>query len=326
MEMLRDLEFVLIRFLQSGGDWLVWPMKGFTFLGNAEFYMFAMTALYWWWDARLGLRVALMLFFSVWINDILKVVFHMPRPYWTSKGIRALSNQSSFGFPSGHAQNSVGIWGLLAQSSGRRWARPMALFLILLISLSRIYLGVHFPTDVLAGWLSGGLILWAFLRWEEPVSSWLGRQSTSMQIVAAFVVSMIMLLLAFLSRAPQSTWEMPALWRENMLYHTGRVVDPLSTDTILQVAGVLFGLGGGTAWLSDRWDDGKKDTLRGRVGRYLVGMCGLLLIWFGLSVLLPTGETPLAYLTRYLQFALIGGWVSAGAPLLWFYVDRRLFV
>lgn len=322
MKMLWPLQFDLIGFLQSTGNWMTLPMKGFTFLGNAEFYMFAMTALYWWWDSGLGLRVALMLFLSAWINDTLKVAFHMPRPYWASEEMRTLSSQSSFGFPSGHAQNSVGVWGLLAHVSSRWWAWPVALVLILLISLSRLYLGVHFLTDVLAGWLFGGAVLWAFLRWEGPVRAWLMRQSSLGQVFVALTVSMAMLLLGFLSRATLGAWEMPSLWRENMLYHTGRVADPLAVDTVLQITGVLFGLGGGAAWLSDRWDDGESDTLCQRAGRYLVGVCGLLLIWYGIGLLLPTGETPMAYLARYLQYSLIGAWVSAGAPFLALCLDR----
>ncbi len=320
---LWPLQFTLIRFLQGLGSWLTLPMKGFTFLGNVEFYMFAMTALYWWWDARLGLRMAFVLLLSAWSNDTLKVMFHAPRPYWVSEGIRAWSSQSSFGLPSGHAQNSVGIWGLLAHTFARHWAWVGALFLILLTSLSRLYLGVHFLTDVLAGWILGGLVLWAFVRFEGPVSSWLSRQGTSVRILVVFLVSMAMLLLGFLSRVALSAWEMPRLWRENTLYHTGRVADPLDGDILLQIAGVFFGLGGGAAWLSDRRDYRGGGVLRQRAGRYVVGMCGLLLIWYGLGALLPTGEMATAAFARYIQYSLIGIWVSAGAPFLSFHLDRQ---
>ncbi|MEA3407108.1 MAG: phosphatase PAP2 family protein [Chloroflexota bacterium] len=324
MKILWPFEFGLIRFLQNLGSWLTLPMRGFSFLGNVEFYMFAMTALYWWWDAQLGLRMVLLLLLGGWVNDTLKAVFHMPRPYWVSEEIRLLSSESSFGLPSGHAQNGVGIWGLLAHAVDKRWAWAAAFALVVLIGLSRLYLGVHFLSDVVVGWLLGGLVLWAFLRWEKPVSLWLSQRSTRVQILVAFLVSMTMLLLGFLSRGALQTWEMPRLWRETMLYHTGRVADPLSADTMLQIAGVFFGFGGGAAWLSGHRGYKGGGTFRQRVGRYVIGVCGLLLIWYGLGALIPTGETPLAHLVRYLQYCLIGAWVSAVVPLLSFHLDQWL--
>jgi membrane-associated phospholipid phosphatase len=86
-------------------------------------------------------------------------------------------------FPSGHATESMTLYGALALTVGRRlrsrWLRALALLfglgLPLLIGFSRVYLGVHFFTDVLAGWILGFLLAllagWADLRWERHPNS-----------------------------------------------------------------------------------------------------------------------------------------------------------
>jgi undecaprenyl-diphosphatase len=89
----------------------------------------------------------------------------------------------SASFPSGHALESMALYGAVALTVGRRlrsrWLRVFALLfglgLPLLIGCSRVYLGVHYFTDVLAGWIVGLLLAllagWADLRWERNPNS-----------------------------------------------------------------------------------------------------------------------------------------------------------
>nr|NIV34796.1 phosphatase PAP2 family protein [Anaerolineae bacterium] len=144
-------------------------MSFFSFLGVESFYLLVMPAILWSYDVALGFRVGLILLTSASLNSILKLAFGLPRPYWISRKVRPYGVASSFGFPSGHAQNAVSIWGRLAAAVRKNWAVAGAVALTGLISLSRLYLGVHFPLGVLAGWLIGGLILGAFLWLEKPL-------------------------------------------------------------------------------------------------------------------------------------------------------------
>ncbi|MBV9467811.1 MAG: phosphatase PAP2 family protein, partial [Abitibacteriaceae bacterium] len=154
----------IIIFLQSVGHWPRPLMLFFSFLGTEYFYLLIMPALLWCVDARLGVRLGILFLLSASFNSILKLVFHAPRPFWLERKAGGFEFESSFGIPSGHAQNSMAVWGFLAakQRVGKVWAAVI----IFLIGLSRLYLGVHFPTDVLAGWVIGGALLWAFLRYE----------------------------------------------------------------------------------------------------------------------------------------------------------------
>jgi len=144
----------LILWLQSLGDWPAGLMNLFTFTGYAEFYLLIMPAVYWCWDSRLGLRLAVVFLLSTALNFYVKLLIHDPRPYWLEPEVRLLSRaEITFGAPSGHAQNAVAVWGTLAAYLKSSWAWVIAGLLMFFVGLSRIYLGVHFPTDVLIGWL-----------------------------------------------------------------------------------------------------------------------------------------------------------------------------
>ena len=169
------INFILA--FQALGSWLALPMTFFTSLGSQEFFLLVFPALYWSINADLGARAGAILLFTGGLNEMLKLAFHGPRPYWVSAQVKAMASEPTFGVPSGHAQMAVVIWGTLASYIKRPWAWAIAIVLILMIGLSRLYLGVHFPQDVLFGWLLGALTLWAFLRWSDALVAWLMTQS-----------------------------------------------------------------------------------------------------------------------------------------------------
>lgn len=175
METFIDLFLPVSTWFQGSPDWLVKFFQGITFLGNTEFYILFMPVLFWCIDTSLGIRIGIMLLVSGGINSLLKFSFQWPRPFWVTTKVHNLAEASGFGFPSGHAQNAAGIWGLLAATTRKSWIRWSAIVVILLIGLSRIVLGVHFTHDVLVGWLVGVLLLWLFLKLEKPIVSWLRK-------------------------------------------------------------------------------------------------------------------------------------------------------
>jgi membrane-associated phospholipid phosphatase len=105
------------------------------------------------------------------LNRLLKAFFGRPRPRLQAGDLDLLGWTFAFptspSFPSGHAVTSVVVFGTLAYLVSRleptvrmrRWTLAGAAFLILLIGLSRVYLGVHYPSDVLAGYFAG--FVWA---------------------------------------------------------------------------------------------------------------------------------------------------------------------
>lgn len=110
-------------------------------------------------------------------NYAAKLIFASPRPYWLSSHVRALwLNETSFGIPSGHAQIAASVWGMVAVYYKRFWVWAVALTVIFLIGVSRVFLGAHFPHDVVFGWLLGAAILSAFAYLGQSVGAWLGKK------------------------------------------------------------------------------------------------------------------------------------------------------
>ena len=113
------------------------------------------------------------------LEILLKLRFARPRPELVSH----LVDVNSFSFPSGHATMAtityltLGV--LLAHVQERRRMKlyflAVAIFVALLVGISRVYLGVHWPTDVLAGWCVGAV--WALACWL--VATWLQRRQAT---------------------------------------------------------------------------------------------------------------------------------------------------
>lgn len=125
----------------------------------------AAIALLLWRGRRSGARwLALVMAGGTLLNLGLKQIFAAPRPDL----LPHLDIVHSYSFPSGHAAGNMMLFGALAMLAGRRGDYVLAFMAIALIGISRVWLGVHWPSDVLAGWIEG--LGWLFLcRYWLPV-------------------------------------------------------------------------------------------------------------------------------------------------------------
>ncbi len=307
----------VIKWLQSLGEWLVLPMRFFTYLGNQEFYILVMPTILWCFDAVLGLRIGLLLLASGSVNNILKVVFGFPRPYWVSKDIKAYAWRPTFGLPSGHAQNALAIWGGLAVWLRKRWLTVTCILLILLISISRLYLGVHFPTDTLGGWLLGGILLALFVKCEKPVTQRLRALKPGVQISIALLVSLAFIGLGLGVNVLAGERAVPQSWHETA--HQAQpegLVDPLSLDDLITASGALFGLAAGGVLLFHWGGFNASGSWTQRAQRYFTGMLGMLVLFVGLKLIFPDGQGVLEYSLRFVRYAAVAFWAAYGAPRL----------
>lgn len=328
MDRLIEVGLQVVIWFQWLGDWLAVPMRIFSFLGEEMFFLILVPIIYWAVDATLGIRMGIMLLTSQGLASFLKLAFHTPRPYWVNLDINARLSETSFGLPSGHAFTATSVWGALAHFFKKVWVWVAAVILILLVAISRLYNGVHFPQDVIAGFFFGALLLAIYLMLEQPAKRWIVQQNRFTQILAAFGFSLVLILLVVVTKFALSGWVIPDEWvrKANFFFPDAGKLDPLAIAGVFSSAGTLFGLflglilnplwggfyAGGEGWM--------------KFMRVLFGLSGLLLIYYGLRAIPLTGEIWYAYIFRYFRYGVVGFWVTGGAPWLFRvlgFVDER---
>ena len=305
----------IILFLQNMGDWLTPVMEFFTFLGFEEFYLAIMPAIYWCVDTLMGIRLGVMLVITTGVNAVLKIAFHSPRPFWVSDKVRAMSSETSFGIPSGHGQNAVGLWGTWAYSAKRRWAWVVAILIAFMVGLSRLYLGMHFPIDVLVGWSVGIILLWSFMRLEAPIVEWIKGQKEAGQLLTFGLISFGILLVGNLVLWSMGDWQLPSQWIQ-MATKVGTPPEPLSRDGITLSAAIFFGFTTGLVLLKQQGGFDPNGVWWKRILRYVLGMVVAVGIWAGLKAIFPSGEEFVPQVFRFIRYGLLGFWVSTGGPLV----------
>lgn len=148
-------------------------------------------ALSWKWGARL----MYILVFSNLINGLAKALFAQPRPLDIDPSV-GLIMLKSHGLPSGAVQSATIYAGMmLCYFNNKKWAWVLSANLIFWIGLSRVYLGVHFISDTLGGFLLGSLLIFMFYHERAKIEKYLTKRSYIELFVINIVFCLTLLLL-----------------------------------------------------------------------------------------------------------------------------------
>ena len=142
-------------------------MVAVTHAGSTIFLLFASTCL---WIAK-GRREAVLLAVGVIVGGLIilpvKMIFPTPRPYLIVPGARALDTEGGGSFPSGHSKNGFTSAAILG-SGWKKMKIPLNV-LAFLIAISRVYVGVHWPFDVVVGSIVGWVVGKLMVRYDTKI-------------------------------------------------------------------------------------------------------------------------------------------------------------
>ena len=126
-----------------------------TTFGEETAFLVAALIVFWCVDKNRGYYVLAVGFFGNILNQFLKLLCRVPRPWVRDPNFTiveaAREEASGYSFPSGHSQTAVGTFGSLAAAGKNKILRWVFIAIAVLVPLSRMYLGVHTPADVLVG-------------------------------------------------------------------------------------------------------------------------------------------------------------------------------
>lgn len=130
-----------------------------TIFGEELFIIPVLAVIYWGIDKRFGEYIGFSIFSSLLVNNFLKDIFKFNRPIG-EENIRSLRVETATGysFPSGHSQGAGTFYSSLSFYIRKKIIYFFSFIMIILIGFSRLYLGVHYPKDVLVGIILGVFI------------------------------------------------------------------------------------------------------------------------------------------------------------------------
>ena len=297
MENILQWGIDLIRLIQSQASPAMTKfMMSITWLGAPTAYLILIPYIYWCIDEKKGFRLGLAVLISAWLNITLKFLFDQPRPFFSAYDPSLqMIPETMGGLPSGHAQNVLVMGIIIASWIKRKWAYISAAIICLMVGFSRIYLGVHFPSDILAGWIVGAAVLCVYFLAGKKIEELMNKGGYRVQMITIAAIAFIMI-----------------LYRPD--------------ENFIMSGALLLGLGAGYILNRHRYvkfsaylERNGKRTARYLVlsVRFLLGITVTALIYVLFRKITPIVHDSSFFLIVYfIRYALIGLWVGIGAPWL----------
>ena len=261
------------------------PFKIFTFTGDEEFFLLFLPLIYWCIDRSTGARLTVLFLLSTFFNSVAKVIADQPRPFEYNPEVKEISSASGGGFPSGHTQNALVIWSYLALIVRRTSFWIVAILLMILIPLSRIYLGVHFPTDLMGGYILGTIVLLLFLL----ISPRIEQIFSKFRFITGLGLTMLLPIVLIIIFPSEKDYGITAC----------ATLMGMSTGFFLERRYIGF-FTEGVFWI--------------KTVRYQIGIAVLITLWLCLKIAFSNLNPDSLF--RFIRYAIVGFWGSFGAPLL----------
>jgi len=248
-----------------------------TMIGEDIFFILVVACFYWCLDKDFGYKLGFAYLTSGFINMWIKELMRIPRPFEVLdiEPMR-IETAGGYSFPSGHTQQASALIMSLMMKLRKKWLYIAGTVAIFLVACSRIYLGVHWPFDVLAG-IAAAFLCVMYSNWLYDLS----KKKNMPELLAALIIPTIAGMFFF------------------------------QTETYFKVAGTVTGLWLGyiveTRFIGFRTEG----PVWKQVIKYVVGLAGLLVIKEVGKLVLPD-----SLLSDFIRYFIMGIWMTIIAPLL----------
>lgn len=263
-----------------------------TMLGEKDILIAVIAWVFWNADKKKGFLLSFTLLFSLFINTVLKISFHNPRPFEVIPEIvgKRIHTATGYSFPSGHTQGATTFYLTSALIIKKRWAYVTAVTVSVFVALSRLYLGVHWPMDVIGGFLAGAAVAIVMYRilstvYENVVSREL--------VIVLSSIGALLILTGFLII--------------NRFSFEGTLV---VTD-LMKTVGIFSGASMGFILERKYVGFSTKGNIIKKMLRFTIGLAGALILLTGLKLLFPVTDA-----FHFLRYALTGLWIPWLFPLI----------
>ena len=291
-------------------------------LGRFEMYLVLVLLIYWCVDKMRGKHLAYLLIVGGTVVAVLKHLLRPPRPFWLNPELALGEFGEGYGFPSGQTFFAVVMFAFICiWLTHNRFVVGGSIFFVLLTILSRLYLGDHFPHDVLGGVLIGGIALVAYWVWmeryHEPFSQRIMGQRFWLAVLLP--VGLFLFYVVALYFLPFSATLRPN--GERFSY----AAEVASYEDVVFSLAVWLGLGIGLIFERSRVRFRVDGSRQMRTGRYLLGVLLVLGLQFGLRALFARAwpvESGLVFalVLRFVRYYLVGILAVYYVPMLFVYI------
>ena len=270
-------------FVASENPVVEYLFRGITFIGDNEGFALVIALILWCVNKYFGFGTFMVLLFAGIYIFLLKEITGVPRP-----DIPGVTPPESLAFPSGHTLGVLAVWGFLAMHVKRRWFWGLAIAIILLVGISRMVIGVHYPGDVLGGISLGIIFFFIFFG----ALRWLSKREFKMPFATMIIIQLI----GF-----------------GILFILGTII--FNSYDPPMALGLLGGLVIGFTLEKEKIRFNPTGDTGQHVLKYVIGMIVLLAIHRGLQIVAPvTADPETAWVL--IRYFLCGIWLTYLAPLL----------
>lgn len=262
-------------------------------VGEQTFVIAVILYIFYNYDKKKGFGLFTSVLFAVLGMGILKAIVRAPRPFQVLESIggKRLETATGYSFPSGHTTTGSAFYTALALTYKKRSVSIFCAVMMVLVGLSRLYLGVHWPIDVFAGLLLGVTVSFVVSRYLNALyddkqkrirlSMWIG----SLSLVAGAITAILLNL---------------------------SLIDEVAFTDLMKV----FALGGG-GYLGFVLENKKvgfivEEKRSKQILRYLLGLIGIL-VFMGAKAVIPES---LYALGAFLRYTMVGLWATGLYPLI----------